>query len=74
MPTRDGFKQDHPLPLLLADEPEEQGVEKAWGRAVISSPAKDGFNLLLLFLSDGPKQQGYREGLGKYLVADERRF
>jgi hypothetical protein len=58
MPTRDGFNQDHPLPLLLADEPDEQGVEKAWGRAAISSPTKDGFNLLLLFLSDGPDQQG----------------
>jgi hypothetical protein len=58
MPTRDGFNQNHPLPLLLADEPEERGVDKAWGRAVISSPAKDGFNLLLLFLSDGPEQQG----------------
>jgi len=57
MPTRDGFNQDHPLPLLLAGEPEEQGVEKAWGRAVISPPTKDGFNLLLLFLSDGPEQQ-----------------
>jgi hypothetical protein len=58
MPTRDGFNQGHPLPLLLADEPDEQGVEKAWGRAAISSPTKDGFNLLLLFLSDGPEQQG----------------
>jgi hypothetical protein len=55
MPTRDGFDQDHSLPL---HEPEEQGVEKAWGRAVISSPTKDCFNLLLLFLSDGPEQQG----------------
>ena len=58
MPTRDGFNQDNPLPLLLADQPEEQGVENACGRAVISSPTKDGFNLLLLFLSDGPEQQG----------------
>jgi hypothetical protein len=55
MPTKD--KQDHPLHLFLADEPEEQGVEKAWGRAVTSSQTKDGFNLLLLFLSDGPEQQ-----------------
>ena len=58
MPTRDGFNRDHPLPLLVADEPEERGAEKAWGRAVTSSPAKDGFNLLLLFLSDGPEQKG----------------
>jgi hypothetical protein len=55
MPTRDGFSQDHPLPLLLAGERGEQGVEKAWGRA---SPTKDGFNLLLLLLSDEPEQQG----------------
>ena len=58
MPTRDGFNRDHPLPLLVADEPEERGAEKACGRAVTSSPAKDGFNLLLLFLSDGPEQKG----------------
>src|SRR6516164_892890 len=37
MPTKDGFNQDHPLHLFLADEPEEQGVEKAWDGAVISS-------------------------------------
>jgi hypothetical protein len=28
MPITDGFDQDHPLPLLLADKSEEQGVEK----------------------------------------------
>ena len=28
---------DHPLPLFPADEPEQQGIGKAWGRAVVSS-------------------------------------
>ena len=37
MPTKDGFNLDHPLPLFLADEPEQQGIGKAWDRAVISS-------------------------------------
>ena len=37
MPTKDGFCPDHPLPLFLADEPEQQGIGKAWDRAVISS-------------------------------------
>jgi hypothetical protein len=37
MPTKDGFNPDHPLPLFLADEPEHQGIGKAWDRAVISS-------------------------------------
>jgi hypothetical protein len=69
MPTRDGFNQGHPLPLLLADEPEEQGVEKAWGRAVISSPTKDGFNLLLLFLSDGPEQQGIGKAWDRAIIS-----
>jgi hypothetical protein len=36
MPTKDGFNPDHPL--FLADEPEQQGIGKAWDRvAVISS-------------------------------------
>ena len=54
MPTKDGFNQDHPLHLFLADEPEEQGVEKAWHRAATT---KDGFNQLRFLLSDGPEQQ-----------------
>ena len=37
MPTEDGFCPDHPLPLFLADEPEQQGIGKAWDRAFISS-------------------------------------
>jgi hypothetical protein len=37
MPTKDGFNPDHPLPLFLADEPEQKGIGKAWDRAVISS-------------------------------------
>ena len=37
MPTEDGFYPDHPLPLFLADEPEQQGIGKAWDRAFISS-------------------------------------
>jgi hypothetical protein len=57
MPTSDGFNQDYPL-SLFADGPEQQGIGRAWDRAVISSPTNDGFNLLLLFLSDGPEQQG----------------
>ena len=61
MPTKDGFNQDHPLHLFLADEPEEQGVEKAWHRAVISSPTKDGYDQddrLPLVLVDEVEQQG----------------
>ena len=37
MPTRDGFSPDHPVPLFLADEPEQQGIGKARDRAVIVS-------------------------------------
>ncbi|WP_213251014.1 hypothetical protein, partial [Bradyrhizobium sp. sBnM-33] len=37
MPTKDGFNPDHPLPLFLADEPEQQGIGKDWDRAAISS-------------------------------------
>ncbi|NOJ42242.1 hypothetical protein [Bradyrhizobium australiense] len=37
MPTKDGFSPGHPLPVILADEPEEQGIGKAWDTAVISS-------------------------------------
>ena len=37
MPTKDDFNPDHPLPLFLADKPEQQGIGKAWDRAVISS-------------------------------------
>jgi hypothetical protein len=36
MPTRDGFDPDQPVPLFLADEPEQQGIGKAWDRAVIA--------------------------------------
>ena len=54
MPTKDGNNQDHPLHLFLVDEPEDQGVEKAWHRAATT---KDGFNQLRFFLSDGPEQQ-----------------
>ena len=60
MPTKDGFNQDHPLHLFLADEPEEQGVEKAWHRAVISSPTKDGYDQdhpMPLVLVDEVEQQ-----------------
>jgi hypothetical protein len=35
MPTKDGFP-DH-SPLFLADEPEQEGIGKAWDRAVIPS-------------------------------------
>jgi hypothetical protein len=35
MPTRDGFSPDHPVPLCLADQPEQKGIGKAWDRAVI---------------------------------------
>src|SRR5258705_13924290 len=35
MPTKDGFNPDHPL--FLANEFEQQGIGKAWDRAVISS-------------------------------------
>src|SRR6516164_7929411 len=61
MPTKDGFNQDHPLHLFLADEPEEQGVEKAWHRVVISSPTKGGYSQdhpLPLVLVDEVGQQG----------------
>src|SRR6516225_436713 len=65
MPTKDGFNQDHPLHLFLADEPEEQGVEKAWHRAVVSSsPTKNGYDRddpLPLVLVDEVAQ----EGIGK---------
>ncbi len=37
MSTKDGFNPDHPLPLFLADDPEQQGIGKAWDRAVILS-------------------------------------
>jgi hypothetical protein len=37
MPTKDGFNPEHPLPLFLADQPEQQGIGKAWDRAAISS-------------------------------------
>ena len=37
MPTKDGFNPDHPLPLFLANEPEQQGIGKAWHRAVVPS-------------------------------------
>jgi hypothetical protein len=50
MPARGVFNQDHPLPLLT-DGPEQQDIGKAWD-------ARDGFNLLLLFLSDEPEQRG----------------
>src|SRR6516164_9362618 len=69
MPTKDGFNQDHPLHLFLADEPEEQGVEKAWHRAVISSPTKDGFNQLRLFLSDGSEQQGIENAWDRAVIS-----
>lgn len=36
MPTKDGFYPDH-SPLFLADEPEQEGIGKAWDRAVIPS-------------------------------------
>ena len=39
MPTKDGFNPDHPLPLFLADEPEQQSIGKAWDRAAILSRA-----------------------------------
>jgi len=69
MPTKDGFNQDHPLHLFLADEPEEQGFEKARHRAVISSPTKDGFNQLRLFLSDGPEQQGIGKAWDRAVIS-----
>jgi hypothetical protein len=37
MRIKDGFNPDHRLPRFLADEPEQQGMGKAWDRAVISS-------------------------------------
>lgn len=42
MPTKDGFNLDHPLPLFLADDPEQQGIGKAWDRAVILSRVPPG--------------------------------
>ena len=36
MPTKDSFYPDH-SPLFLADEPEQEGIGKAWDRAVIPS-------------------------------------
>jgi hypothetical protein len=36
-PTKDGYDQDHPLPLVLVDEVEQQGIGKAWDGGVISS-------------------------------------
>jgi hypothetical protein len=36
MPTIDGFNSDHPLPLFLADELEQQGFGNAWCGAVIA--------------------------------------
>jgi hypothetical protein len=35
--TKDGYDQDHPLPLGLVDEVEQQGIGKAWDGAVLSS-------------------------------------
>ncbi|MGY8678965.1 hypothetical protein Q2941_14370, partial [Bradyrhizobium sp. UFLA05-153] len=37
MPTKDSFDPDYPLPLFLADEPEQQGIGKAWERAAVIS-------------------------------------
>jgi hypothetical protein len=37
MPTKDDFDPAHRLPRFLAREPEQQALEKAWDRAVISS-------------------------------------
>ena len=37
MPTKDGFSPGHPVPVFLADEPEEQDIGNAWDTAVISS-------------------------------------
>jgi hypothetical protein len=37
MPTKDAFNPQHPWSFLLADEPEQQGIGKAWDRAVIPS-------------------------------------
>ena len=69
MPTKDGFNQDHPLHLFLADEPEQQGIGKAWDRAVTSSQTKDGFNLLLLLLSDRPEQQGIGKAWDRAVIS-----
>ena len=69
MPTKEGFNQDYPLHLFLADEPEEQGVEKARDRAVISSPTKDGFDLMRLFLSEGPEQQGIGKAWDRAVIS-----
>jgi hypothetical protein len=37
MPTKDGFSPGHPVPVFLADEPEEQGIGKALDTAGIAS-------------------------------------
>ena len=37
MSTKDGFSPNDPLPIFLAGEPAQQGIGKAWDRAVISS-------------------------------------
>ncbi|MGV7214783.1 hypothetical protein, partial [Bradyrhizobium sp. UFLA05-112] len=37
MPTKDSFDPDYSLPLFLADEPEQQGIGKAWDRAAVIS-------------------------------------
>jgi hypothetical protein len=37
MPTNDGFDPDHPLPVFLVDQFEQQGIGKARDRAVTSS-------------------------------------
>jgi hypothetical protein len=55
---KDGFNQ---LRLFLSDGPEQQGIEKAWHSAVISSPTKDGYDQddpLHLVLVDEVEQQG----------------
>jgi hypothetical protein len=36
-PTKDGYSEDHPLPLVLVDEVAQEGIGKAWDGAVISS-------------------------------------
>ncbi|MGY8668515.1 hypothetical protein Q3C01_39955 [Bradyrhizobium sp. UFLA05-109] len=37
MPTKDSFDPDYPLPIFLADEPEQQGIGKARDRAAVIS-------------------------------------
>src|SRR6516162_2451294 len=70
MPTKDGFNQDHPLHLFLVDEPEDQGVEKAWHRAATT---KDGFNQLRFFLSDGLEQQGIGKAWDREVISSRVR-